>query len=234
MPTTTTIKRRPARSAPDSDMDDAPIVHIQHIMIPKLQKRVTSFTLDGTAPYMQLRFSEKAMHKMQATQEAGTQARSKKTRDARDFAEDYRQAMHLFADGRHGIPAAAFRNAMISACRVVGFKMTMAKLSIFVQADGEDVVDGTPLIEIYGTPEQTILPVRNATGVADLRVRPMWRQWHVQLTIGWDEGQFSLTDIANLLERAGEQVGIGEGRPDSRNSAGLDYGKFKIREGQAE
>jgi hypothetical protein len=35
-------------------------------------------------------------------------------------------------------------------------------------------------------------------------------------------------DIVNLLARMGEQVGIGEGRADSRNSAGLGFGAFKV------
>jgi hypothetical protein len=32
----------------------------------------------------------------------------------------------------------------------------------------------------------------------------------------------------NLLARVGMQVGIGEGRPDSRESAGIGFGLFRI------
>jgi hypothetical protein len=35
-------------------------------------------------------------------------------------------------------------------------------------------------------------------------------------------------DIANLIARVGLQVGIGEGRPDSKQSAGLGFGLFEI------
>ena len=31
-----------------------------------------------------------------------------------------------------------FVSALISACRLVGFKMTLAKLSVFVEEDGRD------------------------------------------------------------------------------------------------
>jgi len=34
----------------------------------------------------------------------------------------------------------------------------------------------------------------------------------------------------NLIARAGEQVGIGEGRPYSKQSNGLGYGIFKVIE----
>jgi len=198
-------------------------------VIPPLQQQVGVYELVGTAPYMQLRFSQKAMDKMKSTQMAGQQARSKKTREARNFDDDYHQAMHLMEDGRHGIPASSFRNAMISACRTIGFKMTLAKLSVFVEADGLDSVDGTPLVHLIGDPEKTEMPVRNATGVADIRVRPMWRNWSAKIRIRFDLQQFSSTDIMHLLIRAGAQVGIGEGRPDSRQSAGLGYGLFDVK-----
>jgi hypothetical protein len=117
---------------------------------------------------------------------------------------------------------------MISACRLVGFKMTLAKLSVFVVADTFDRVDGIPLIHFSGDPERTEMAVRNATGVADIRVRPMWRAWSATVHITFDEDQFSSADVMNLMVRVGQQVGIGEGRPDSRDSAGLGWGTFRV------
>jgi hypothetical protein len=184
--------------------------------------------IKGTAPLMQLRFTEKAINQMISKHEAGSQGNSKKKKEARNFDEDYQQAFHRMADGTAGFPASALRSACISACRVVGFKMTHAKLSIFVEADGYDVVDATPLVRIHGKPKKTIMPVRNQTGVADLRVRPVWEEWHSDITIRFDSEQFSAEDAMNLVARAGMQVGIGEGRPDSKNSTGLGYGLFEV------
>lgn len=200
----------------------------EQITITAPRIRTAAFRLTGTAPYMQSRFSEKAMGKMKATQEAGSQARGKKTREARDFDSDYEAAKHISEDGWVGVPAGAFRTAMISACRLVGFKMTLAKLSIFIEGDGIDKIDGIPLVKINGTPEKNVAAVRNDSGVCDLRARPMWRKWHVDLRVQYDEDQFSLGDVTNLLARAGIQVGIGEGRPDSRASTGLGLGRFNI------
>jgi hypothetical protein len=70
--------------------------------------------------------------------------------------------------------------------------------------------------------------VRNKSGVADLRVRPMWREWHVRLTVRYDADQFTESDVVNLFHRAGLQVGIGEGRPFSKESNGLGYGTFTL------
>lgn len=187
---------------------------------------VASFELAGTTPYMQHRFWKKA--EMMATQSLGSTAKKGKKRDPRDFDRDYHEAMYLSAEGWHGLPAPAFRAALISACRLVGFKMTLAKLSVFVLHDGIDARDGTPLVRITGTPEKSEMMVRNADGSVDIRVRPLWSVWGLNLRLRYDADQFTLSDVANLLERAGSQVGIGEGRPDSKRSAGLGFGTFTI------
>ena len=196
------------------------------IAAPKL--RTVEFVIKGTAPYVQARFSAKAMQAMASKMLAGSVAKKGAKREARDFDDDFRQAQHVSTEGWRGIPAGAFRQAMISACRLVGFKMTLAKLSVFVEADGFDKVDGVPLIKIDGEPERIDMAVRNQTGVADIRVRPIWRQWSAKLRVRYDEDQFSLDDITNLVMRVGMQVGIGEGRPDSRESAGLGWGTFAL------
>jgi hypothetical protein len=216
------------RAAPDPAPMPTPDVGKTEITISAPRIRTATFKCRGTSPYMQARFSEKAMLKMQATHEAGQQARGKKNRDARDFDKDYEAAKHIATEGWCGIPAGAFRTAMIDVCRLINFKMTMAKLSVFIDPDGFDKVDGTPLVKLHGTPEKHVGAVRNATGVCDLRARPMWREWYVNLRVRYDEDQFSLTDVTNLLSRAGIQCGIGEGRPNSRASTGIGFGTFTI------
>jgi hypothetical protein len=186
-------------------------------------------TLEGTAPLMQARFSAKAMQAMMAKMAAGSTARKGNKREARDFDEDFRQAMHISTEGWIGVPAAALRNACIDVCRMVGFKMTHAKMSVFVEADGNDVVDGQPLVKLDANePERTEMATRNATGVADIRIRPMWRAWKIHVVLRFDADQFTANDVVNLIARAGEQVGIGEGRPYSKQSNGLGYGTFKV------
>lgn len=199
------------------------------ITIPAPKLKTMEIKIRGTAPLMQARFSQKAMLKMQAAQALGSQAKSKKVREPRDPQADFEAAKHISTEGWVGIPASAFRKALISACRLVNFKMTLAKLSVFVLGDGFDAVDGIPLIKlIAGEPEMNSMAVRNATGVCDLRHRPMWREWGANVRITFDEDQFSVSDITNLMSRVGLQVGIGEGRPDSKDSAGLGLGTFEL------
>ncbi len=186
------------------------------------------FKIKGTAPYVQLRFAEKAIKAMADKMMAGSASKKGKAREPRDFEDDFRQAQHISHDGWNGMPAAAFRAAMVSACRLVGFKMTIAKLSVFVHHDGLDRVDDTPLIKIIGKPEKLMMHTRNATGVCDLRVRAKFNPWKAEVPMSYDADQFSLQDVTNLMHRVGAQVGIGEGRPDSKNSTGMGWGTFEI------
>lgn len=202
-----------------------------HIVISAPNLRVATFAITGTAPYVGNKFSQKAKQTMRDQQTLGSQSKKGKgNREPKNFDECYEQAKHYSEQGWCGIPAPAFRAAMIDACRLVGFKMTFAKLSVFILGDGIDRDEGTPLVRIYGEPEKNEMAVRNATGVADIRARPMWRKWSAKLKVQFDMDQFSESDITNLLLRAGNQVGIGAGRPNSRDSFGQGWGTFTISE----
>ena len=188
-------------------------------------------TIVGTANYVANKFSGEAREMMAKKQAAGSQAKKKgEARPGKDFDACYRGSMHTDADGRPGIPASTFRQAMVSACRLVGFKMTIAKLSVFVVADGVDVDDGAPIVFFTkGTPHRVDSYVRNETGVADIRPRAHWDAgWESDLVVEYDADTFAQSDVVNLLMRVGKQVGIGAGRSDSKQSCGQGWGTFDV------
>ena len=195
------------------------------IAAPNLQ--TMDIKIVGTAPFVQHRFSKKTATEMLNKHIEGTTNKSKK-HDKRDIEQDYKDATHIGEDGKYGIPAPAFRSAMISACRVAGYQMTKAKLSVFVLADSIDEEDGSPLVHIQGEPELHKSAVRLSSGVASIAIRPMWRRWSAVVRVRWDADQFTQTDVLNLMARAGVQVGIGEGRPDSKKSNGMGWGTFEL------
>jgi hypothetical protein len=172
------------------------------------------------------RFSKKV--ELMAKMALGSTATNKKVRTARDYDNEAEEARYRAPDGWEGMNAAAFRTGMIGACRLVGFKMTLAKLSLFVEADAFDLKDGIPLVRVYGKSETYTAHTRNATGVVDVRSRPMYREWAVKLRVRFDADQFSAQDVYNLIARVGGQVGIGAGRPDSKASAGCGFGTFEV------
>lgn len=194
--------------------------------------RTAKFKIVGTAPLVQNKFSSRALEAMAAKQAEGSTAQKKSKREAKDFDQCFKEATHFADEGWCGIPASAFRAGLISTCRLLKFPMTLAKLSVFVLADGyeRDRFGVQPLVKITkGKPKRTDFAVRNETGVADIRPRPMWDEgWEAVVSIRFDADQFTLTDVTNLLARMGEQVGVGAGRPDSKDSSGMGWGTFKI------
>jgi hypothetical protein len=204
---------------------------IKAIVVAAPNFRSVEFEIQGTSPFVMNKFSSKAKSGMMAAMgelkgQKGKGSNAK--RDPINWAEKLDGAIHYSVDGWIGIPAASFRAAAISACRIVGFKMTMAKLGIFVRPDGFDRDEGSPLVRLYGDYRAVEHVVRLATGVASITSRPMWDAWSAKIVVDYDGDMFSQGDLYNLFSRVGLQVGIGEGRPDSKNSAGMGWGTFRI------
>ena len=188
------------------------------------------FLIRGTSDYVQNAFPAKARQQMHDTQEAGSQSKKGKKREPKDFQRAFEEATHRAADGSYGLPAGGLRSAMISACRLVGFKMTHAKLAMWIEADTVDALYETPLVKITkGKPIYFEQPLANANGSYDLRARPMFKAgWEAVVRVCFDADIFSPQDILNLLARAGRQIGIGAGRNDSTNCAGCGWGSFDV------
>jgi len=201
------------------------------ISAPKFQTAV--FEITGVAPLVIHRFSAKTKNEMKQKMEAGKTASSRKNREAKNTDDTYQESRYISKEGWDGFNASAIRCAMISACRLVNFKMTLAKLSVFVVQDGWDAAEPQiPLIRIYGQSTKQEDMGRTSTGQPYVTVRAAFHDWSAKVKIRWDADQFTIDDIYNLLYRVGGQVGICEGRPDSPNSAGMGWGLFEVKGGE--
>lgn len=217
--------REPGRTKARGGKNDVADAAKGAVTISPANLLIAEFEVIGETPLVMNAWGHKIDGMIENQRDPRNKNRKKKPRD---FAADYENAKHISTDGWIGLPAAAFRAAMISACRIAGYAMTRAKLSAFVLADGVDRLDGVGLVRVYGEPRPMTHPVRNESGVADVRSRPMWDEWRVKLRVRYDADQFSVADVANLLNRAGLQVGVGEGRNDSKKSAGVGWGSFRL------
>jgi len=202
----------------------------KHVEISAPNFQTGMFRIAGTSPLVIQRFSEKAKQQMHGVQEAGAQSKKGKKREPKDFKQCYEDAKYKSVDGWCGIPTSALRAAMVAACKIVGFQMTRAKLGIVRIVPDGITNDGISLVKISkGQPKYFEQPCRNDNGSMDLRARPMWEEgWECEVRVEFDLDMFSPTDIANLLSRAGMQVGICEGRNNSRKCVGLGWGAFKV------
>jgi hypothetical protein len=200
------------------------------IVIPPPNFGRAAFEIKGTEVLVIKRFSAKTKERLKEIMEDGKPASSKKKREPKNTDDSFNEARYVSPGGWDGFHAAALRKAMISACRLVNFKMVLAKLSVFVEADGHDEKEPQiPLIRIRGCkPVKQEDRALTSTGQPYINVRPAYHNWSAIVNIRWDMDQFTTNDIANLLSRVGQQVGLCEGRPDSKNSAGMGWGLFEL------
>lgn len=195
--------------------------------------QVAEFKINGLAPLVVHRFSKKGVEHMKQKMESGKAASSRRDREPKLTDDLYQESRYISKEGWDGFHAGAIRSAMISACRLVGFKMTLAKLSVFILQDGWDKLEPqVPLVKIEGEPIKQEDMARVATGDPYVTVRAAYHNWSANVKIRWDADQFTIDDVFNLLSRVGMQVGICEGRPDSKKSAGMGWGLFEVKEGK--
>ena len=203
------------------------------VMITPPNFKEATIRIIGTAPLVLNRFSTRA--EVEEGMEGGDKAKKarKGQRPAKDFSAEFEGARHKSADGWDGINASGFRNALIRAGQTVGVEMTRGKMAVFIVADGIDAADGVPLVKIdSAAPEEFRAAVRNKNGSMDIRARPMWRKWACDLKVRYDADLISSESIINLVARAGEQVGVGAGRPFSSMSSGQGWGTFRVDAGK--
>jgi hypothetical protein len=175
------------------------------------------------------RFSHKLKMELKLKAETGKPASSKKTREPKDSEATYNAARYISREDWDGFQASCIRNAAISACRLCGFKMVLAKLSIFCLKEGVDKTEPQiPLIQIHGEPVRQEDMAKVEGGQPYVTIRPAYWDWWAMAHLRYDADQFELSDLTNLLVRVGMQVGIGEGRPDSPKSAGMGWGLFNV------
>ncbi len=66
--------------------------------------------------------------------------------------------------------------------------------------------------------------VRVGNGKTDLRYRPEFAEWSVDIELVYDADIINPSDIINLANRAGHSVGIGEWRPQKYG----EHGRFEV------
>lgn len=196
------------------------------ILPPNFQ--VVHLKLEGLAPLMTHKFSEKMRKQMEARQTSSEATRAK--REPKDYAAEFNAARYISTSGWDGLPTQAIRASMIAACRTVdGLSMAMAKGVFRVIPQGRDKEDGTPLARIHGKAVHDTRPVRLESGVADMRNRPRYDDWYCEIAVEFDADTLSAQDVGNLLARAGQQVGLCELRPQGKKSFGGDFGLFAVK-----
>ena len=214
------------------------------VVIPAIKMEVARIPVNGIdGPLVVHNWSAKAIGEMLSKQMHLQLA----MKEAKDPEEHYRGSLYLATNGKYGFPAVAFKSAMVRASKgISGLTMTDAKQMFFIvpditeerefslpmkDKDGKTVVIKhkirTDLVQIFGNPEMRMDMVRlSGGGAADVRFRGQFIKWKAVLAIRYLPAKITKDMIANLVNVAGQTVGIGEGRAESGSDMG--WGRFEI------
>ena len=188
---------------------------------PILQERV-QFTIVGTSPMIQHKWSQKAIDMIL---EKKTQGKKTRDRDRSIPEEEADAAAYKTVTGKHGIPVTALKAAIIGAAhKDIGIEKTLVRKALFIECPDANGV----LPMKCDKPTTRTDPVRVGQGSADLRFRPMFVNWSVRISAVIDAELLQLQDVMVLVDRAGFGVGICEWRPEK----GGEYGRFKVDRSQ--
>jgi hypothetical protein len=196
---------------------------VEKLEIPAPDFRFVRVRIVGDSPLVQHKFSEKARKEIADKQ----QQQRTRTRGKRDPKAEYEAAMYVIkgkpgsASATYGMPATAFKRAMIDACRWIdGIAMTQARGAFHVNP-------GMELVPIKcSKPRMQEDVIRLPNGNADLRYRPYFDTWEVELLIKYNAGFIGLVELVNLLNVAGTSCGIGDRRP--QQTSGDNHGMFHV------
>jgi len=181
-----------------------------------IQKRHVSFRIVGISPLIQHQWGEKAK-RMMREKHAGKKT---KTRDVRDPKKEFEEAAYRNRAGKFCIPAMALKSAIVGAAhKDLGVEKTLVRKALFLICDNDKLI---PMD--CDEPEMVEDMVRVGQGSADLRYRPYFHRWTVDVKCEIDAELLTLDTLCVLVNRAGFGVGIGEWRPEK----GGEYGRFEI------
>lgn len=191
-----------------------------------------TFGLVGIDPMVMNRMGKKGREGLEeiALRTPAEGKSQRKKRVARDFQAEFLDAQHISTEGWIGIHAMAIKHGMVAVCTISDFFKTRAKMLLFVEPDGYSQY-ALPLFRMTkGKPRLHEDVGRTRTGGMQTTIRAMFDPgWEATVRIKYDADALTLNDVANLLNRAGQQCGIGDGRPSSRESVGCGWGRYKIK-----
>lgn len=209
------------------------------IEIPELKESTILVRLVGLpgSPLVCCPFDEKAKSEIRDKQGGAAKAR----KGAKDREGEFNRHRYIMEDGSDGFPVILIKHALTDAC---SFASNVTKVhvrgAIYVE---NPTGSGEWLAKI------TLPPGRNGatvaasdwpkmredrvmvngmggrgTGKADLRYRPEYNPWCIEVALTFDSTIFQPGAVFNLVRIAGRRIGIGEWRPQK----GGIWGRFDV------
>jgi hypothetical protein len=221
-----TVKPRSTRP-PTPPGDDAPII------IPSSGHKTIRIGIESVTPLLVHNWSEKAKGMIRHKQFG----KARLPKAAKDPVEEYEASLYRDAKqpAQFGVPLGGFKAAMVDAGALIEPKMVKRlKVAFHILADGMDATSGKPLVYIEGQPEMNEDFPRISMGTVDLRYRAMFHTWKATLTIRYMTLLITGEQVVNLVNLAGQTMGICEWRPSSPRSRTGTFGLWTVTQSEEE
>lgn len=181
-----------------------------------LNLKTLEVRLEGRTGLITHAWSEKAKKQMLDKQ----QKKNVKAREIRDPEAEYESGFYHFPGGGYGFPSIGVKGCLIGiAHKDYGVEKTLIRKAIYVH--GEPDENGMQLVKINGEPKMRQDMVVIGMGTSDLRYRPEFMPWTMDITLDYNADFITADSIVNLLNLAGFGIGLGEWRPEKGGQSGM-------------
>lgn len=176
-----------------------------------MEKKIVEVEVKGTTPLLMNRFLDKSID-----------TKSKRRTGSQPELE-IEDKLYLY-DGRPHIPAVYFKNAITEASKQ--FKITGKGKSTFSKLAGSTVEVGPEFIPILPGKYEAfrISAVNPMTKGRMMVTRPRFNDWRAKFQIILNDEGLPLETMNEIIQHAGNYVGVGDWRPDKKGM----FGKFMI------
>lgn len=189
----------------------------KNIELQKMNVVEVTFSIVGISPIIFHSWDEKAKKEMALAKPN----REKGGHVDKDPVALCEKCLYRTEDGGVGFPLLAFKASLISAAhKDLGIEKTAVRKAFFLPTTPGMTV---PLL-VEGDYEIREDLVRIGQGSPDVRYRPSYVDWRVELSGVLDTDILSPSSFFSLVNRAGFGVGVCEWRPEK----GGEFGRFRI------
>ena len=154
-------------------------------------------------------------HDIDALGEKG-QGKAQTVKPARNYEQEFNDARYVI-DGKDCYPADALKKAVVGACSFVdGVFKTHARGAFFPLDEFFQILGPSPVMH-----RCVVWIGRGTSRVAMVRVRPLYRNWKMNIRMRYDANIISTEQLVFLFVQAGFSVGLGDWRPQKDGQFGM-------------
>lgn len=181
------------------------------VTLHQLNLQTIFLKLRGLSPLIVHKFNEKTIRQIEEKQQGSGKAKSKASRKPKD---EFDGARYKFDKKNDGFPASGFKKCAVRGGTFMGLKMTDSRGAFHVIGD-------LVKIKCAKGPKMRTDMVRIGMGTSDVRYRPEYSKWTVELEIRYNANVISPEQIVNMFNTGGFSTGVGEWRPEKNGNFGM-------------